>query len=83
MPVFYEDSGAVLQPIELARANWELDIILFFDGSQHFEIRNLSKTQRARPQIILENPAIESSREPRLDLLVSASNDYAFCSLLK
>ena len=25
VPVFYEDSGAVLQPIELARVNWELD----------------------------------------------------------
>ena len=38
VPVFCEDRGAVLQPVELARANWELDIILFFDGSQHFEI---------------------------------------------
>ena len=48
VPVFCEDSGAVLQPVELARANWELDIILFFDGSQHFEIPIRLRIWRSR-----------------------------------
>ena len=35
---FFRGSVSSFLQLVVARANWELDIILFFDGSQHFEI---------------------------------------------